>query len=673
MLMCWSNQTALPELIVTITGPNRDIRNIYFSNSELVITKPQTALTSLKGLVCKVPVLRVQHQKLGRFEIQLGGNRSPTIPSHVTNSLAVTILHGAWPNMVQLTLVSVRQISSIHVLFSRPSSVGSCHILPHGWWLLHMFFLLVTLLSSLVLSLSCSIGSLNSNHLYMRVPPCHRTNLQSACSVLHLTVGGTITDVEHIFNLLEPSCQSNGSFRSFEVVRLAVLEILVVITVRTDRGTEFLKKTVNAFFKEKAIEHQTSTARTPEQNGVVERRNHTLIEATRMMLSASKFPLFFWAKENNNNQAEEGEHLPDDEFTNPFCAPTQEDAESSSNNIGDSNVPTFNQPQEEGIDFEESFPPAVRLEAVRIFIAYASHKSFPIYQMDVKMAFLNGPLKEEVYVVQPDGFVDPDHLEKVYRIRKAVYGLKQAPRAWYDEHSKFLTSEGFTKGLQIHQSPSGIFINQAKYALEILYKHGMDKGQSIDDANILLRTPRQHNMYSIDLNNIVPHRDLTCLVAKASADECMLWHRRLGHLNFKTMNKLVRRNLFRGLPTKCFENDHTCTACLKGKQHKASFEPKKISDSLRDPSRVEAMQEEFLQFKIQNVWTLVDCPKGVRPIGTKWVQKNKKDERGIVIRIKARLVAQGHTQEEGIDYDEVFVPVARIKAIRLFLAYALFM
>nr|GEV69725.1 hypothetical protein [Tanacetum cinerariifolium] len=93
----------------------------------------------------------------------------------------------------------------------------------------------------------------------------------------------------------------------------------------------------------------------------------------------------------------------------------------------------------------------------------------------------------------------------------------------------------------------------------------------LDDANILLKTPRQHNMYSIDLNNIVPHRDLTCLVTKASADECMLWHRRLGHLNFKTMNKLVRHNLVRGLPTKCFENDHTCTACLKGKQHKASL------------------------------------------------------------------------------------------------------
>nr|GEV66455.1 retrovirus-related Pol polyprotein from transposon TNT 1-94 [Tanacetum cinerariifolium] len=73
------------------------------------------------------------------------------------------------------------------------------------------------------------------------------------------------------------------------------------------------------------------------------------------------------------------------------------------------------------------------LEAVRIFVTYAAYKSFPIYQMDVKIAFLNGPLKDEVYVAQPDGFVDPDHLEKVYRLRKALYGLKQAPRALYDE------------------------------------------------------------------------------------------------------------------------------------------------------------------------------------------------------------------------------------------------
>nr|GFB75598.1 putative ribonuclease H-like domain-containing protein [Tanacetum cinerariifolium] len=95
--------------------------------------------------------------------------------------------------------------------------------------------------------------------------------------------------------------------------------------------------------------------------------------------------------------------------------------------------------------------------------------------------------------------------------------------------------------------------------------------------------------------------------------------------------------------------------------------------ALKDPSWIEAMQEELLQFKMQKVRVLVDLPHEKRAIGTKWVYRNKKDERGIVIRNEARLVAQGHTQEEGIDYEEVFDQVARIKAIRLFLAYASFM
>ncbi|GJU51446.1 putative ribonuclease H-like domain-containing protein [Tanacetum coccineum] len=331
---------------------------------------------------------------------------------------------------------------------------------------------------------------------------------------------------------------------------------------------------------------------------------------------------------------------------------------------------------------------------------------------------------------------------------------------------------------------------------------------------------------------------------KATSDESKLRHRRLCHLNFKTMNKLVKGNLVRGLPSKLFENDQTCVACQKGKQHRALLiiiqarketepvkdyillplwtadppfsqnpksshddgskplsddgkkvdedprkdsesndqekednvnstnnvnaastnkvnvvggktsielpfdpnmpaledysifdfsrddeddgvvadmnnldttiqvsptpttrihkdhpldqvigdlqsstqtrkmlknlkehgfeEPKKVIHALKDPSWIEAMQEELLQFKLQEVWTLVDLPNGKRAIGSKWVFRNKKDEKGIVIRNKARLVSQGYTQEEGIDCDEIFAPVARIKAIRLFLAYASF-
>ncbi|GKF39399.1 retrovirus-related pol polyprotein from transposon TNT 1-94, partial [Tanacetum coccineum] len=85
--------------------------------------------------------------------------------------------------------------------------------------------------------------------------------------------------------------------------------------------------------------------------------------------------------------------------------------------------------QEEGIDFEESFSLVARLEVVRMFIAYAAHKNITIFQMDVKMAFLNGPLKEEVYASQPKGFIDPEFPDHFYMLKKAVCGLKQAPRA----------------------------------------------------------------------------------------------------------------------------------------------------------------------------------------------------------------------------------------------------
>ncbi|GKA39270.1 putative ribonuclease H-like domain-containing protein, partial [Tanacetum coccineum] len=105
----------------------------------------------------------------------------------------------------------------------------------------------------------------------------------------------------------------------------------------------------------------------------------------------------------------------------------------------------------------------------------------------------------------------------------------------------------------------------------------------------------------------------------------------------------------------------------------SQLEPKKVIQALEDPSWIEAMQKELLKFQLQKVWTLVDPPNGKRAIRTKWVFRNKKDKRGIVVRNMARLVAQGYTQEEGIDYDEVFAPVAWIKAIRLFLAYASFM
>ncbi|GKB15276.1 retrovirus-related pol polyprotein from transposon TNT 1-94 [Tanacetum coccineum] len=103
--------------------------------------------------------------------------------------------------------------------------------------------------------------------------------------------------------------------------------------------------------------------------------------------------------------------------------------------------------QEEGIKFEESFASVARIEAIRIFLAYVAHKNMVVFQMDVKMAFLNEILREEVYVIQPEGFVNQDHLNHVFRLKKALYGLRQAPRAWYDLLSKFLLRQKFVKGV----------------------------------------------------------------------------------------------------------------------------------------------------------------------------------------------------------------------------------
>nr|GEY80562.1 retrovirus-related Pol polyprotein from transposon TNT 1-94 [Tanacetum cinerariifolium] len=147
--------------------------------------------------------------------------------------------------------------------------------------------------------------------------------------------------------------------------------------------------------------------------------------------------------------------------------------------------------QEEGIDFEESFAPVARLEAIRIFLAYAAHMNMVIYRMDVKTALLNGNLREEVYVSQPNGFVDSDNPNHVYKLKKALYGLKQASRAWYDMLSSFLLSQDFSK--DVDDGKNLIFlritdfsksqrhlIHQSKYALESLKKYGFESCEPVD-------------------------------------------------------------------------------------------------------------------------------------------------------------------------------------------------
>ena len=125
--------------------------------------------------------------------------------------------------------------------------------------------------------------------------------------------------------------------------------------------------------------------------------------------------------------------------------------------------------QEEGIDYDETYAPVARLEAIKMFLAFTSYSNFGVYQMDVKSVFLNGELEEEVYVEQPPGFENADHMDFVYLLFKALYGLKQAPRIWYDTLSQFLLENGFTSHRLFHKMHKDEMILVQVYIDDIIF------------------------------------------------------------------------------------------------------------------------------------------------------------------------------------------------------------
>ncbi|KAL8148832.1 hypothetical protein AgCh_005997 [Apium graveolens] len=148
--------------------------------------------------------------------------------------------------------------------------------------------------------------------------------------------------------------------------------------------------------------------------------------------------------------------------------------------------------QQEGIDFDETFAPVARLEAIRIFLAYAAHANFKVYQMDVKSAFLNGDLEEEVYVSQPPGFEDPSFPNNVYYLLKALYGLKQAPRAWYDTLSKFLLENHFTRDEKLCKKFAKLM--QSKYEMIMMGELAYFLGLQVKQAD-----PRESHLVAIEI------------------------------------------------------------------------------------------------------------------------------------------------------------------------------
>ncbi|GKD05399.1 retrovirus-related pol polyprotein from transposon TNT 1-94, partial [Tanacetum coccineum] len=270
-----------------------------------------------------------------------------------------------------------------------------------------------------------------------------------------------------------------------------------VRNIRTDNGTDFVNQTLLDYYEQVGISHEKSFVRTPLQNGVVERRNHTLVEVARTTFIYVKAPLFLWAEavatasnamayEQSSLEPALHEMTPATPSLGPFVPPLRHEWDLVFQPVFDE---FFSPPASVAspVSIEEALAPVESTSSPSSTIvdqdAPSPHKPLHNHNpkqfllvIDVKTAFWNGILREEVYVSQPDRFVDPDNPNHVYRLKKALYGLKQALRTWYDLLSSFLLSLGFSKG----KSPRGIFLNQSKYALESLKKYGMESCDPVD-------------------------------------------------------------------------------------------------------------------------------------------------------------------------------------------------
>ncbi|GJS94967.1 putative ribonuclease H-like domain-containing protein [Tanacetum coccineum] len=440
--------------------------------------------------------------------------------------------------------------------------------------------------------------------------------------------------------------------------------------------------------REKGITREYSVARTPQQNGVAKRKNKTLIEAARTMLADSKLPTTFWAEAVSTACYVQNKVL----IVKPHNKTPYELFRGFKPTIG------FMKPFRCHVTILNTLDKLGKFDGKSdegFFVGYSlSCKAFRVYnirtrkvQENLHIGFLeNKPMIEEN---GPKWLFDLDSLTQSMNYVPVVAGTFSNDFAGIQG-----VSESSTSSQQDQDNQDCIIMPIWKDASYF----GDDAPRSVADAPIQDKdglhdendaTEKSHadrslqengtadqqvNTAKPDINNgsrefstAVPEVNTTTpgdLVGPSPASEDIQSSVQTRRMTTSYSELGFLSAIYEG---KTHPDLHTCLfTCFLSQE-----EPKRVSKALSDPTWVEAMQ--LLQFKLQKVWVLIDLPKGHRAIGTKWVYRNKKDERGIVIRNKVRLVAQGHTQEEGIDYDEVFTPVARIEAIRIFLAYASYM
>ncbi|GJU15611.1 ribonuclease H-like domain-containing protein [Tanacetum coccineum] len=463
---------------------------------------------------------------------------------------------------------------------------------------------------------------------------------------------------------------------------------LKVKVIRCDNGTEFKNKVMNQFCEMKGIKREFSVARTPQQNGVAERKNRTLIEAARTMLADSKLPTTFWAEAVNTACYVQNRVLvikphnktpyelflgrkPALSFMRPFGCPVT--ILNTLDHLG-----KFDGKADEGF-----------------FVGYSTNsKAYRVFNNRTRIVEENLHVKfsEETPNIAgngPNWLFDIDALTISMNYKPVMAGnqtngnagTKENIDACQDGKKIIQTIEGGGKDRSEHQENED---NEVPNTEEPRVNQEQDANvNNTNNINIVSPTVSVADIENnaVDENIVYGCIDdpnmpnLEEIVYSGDDDEVGAE---------ADMNNLATNMHVSPIPTTRVHKDHP-REHISGDIHSAPqtrrmiknvtehVEPKKVIQALTDPSWIKAMRDELLQFKLQKVWTMVDLPHGKRAIVTKWVYKNKKDDRGIVVRNKARLVTQGYTQEKGIDYDEVFAHVSRLEAIRLFLAYASFM
>ncbi|GJU43379.1 retrotransposon protein, putative, ty1-copia subclass [Tanacetum coccineum] len=495
--------------------------------------------------------------------------------------------------------------------------------------------------------------------------------------------------------------------------------------IRSDNGTEFKNKVMDDFCREKGIKREYSVARTPQQNGVAERRNRTLIEAARTMLADSKLPTTFWAEavstacyvQNRVLVVKPHNKTPYELFRGKFDGKSDEGFfvgySLSSKAFRVYNTRTRKVEENLHIGFLENKPMIegngpkwlFDIDSLTQSMNYVPVAAGTITNESAgTQGELNAGTSTQKEEISQDCIVMPIWKDASYfdspskdvgngEPKSAADDQKQVEDGPDNENDEKDKSEDDSSPKEVntagqHVNTASPEVNTGRFKLNTV-DPSVNTASSYDpdSPKDMFKMGASHTLEAthveffsdedepeVDLGNIlnsytVPttpntriHKDhpIKNVIGDVKSS-----------VQTRRMTKPTSKQGFLSVVYKEKSHDtlNTCLyACFL-----SQIEPTSIAKALSDSSWVEAMQEELLQFKLQQVWILVDLPIGKRAIGTKWVFRNKKDERGIVIRNKARLVAQGHRQEEGIDYEEVFAPVARIKAIRLFLAYASFM